>query len=459
MRHSLLFLVVSTIAVRQLPAQSISGPTPPADQLQHAQELFSRSDWSGTLTAYTAIAREFPNNALARFRVGVSLMELGKYADAEQSLRQGEALGIPAGQAAFRLAQLFAEEHKADDAIAQLQRAAENQLLILPSTLASDRHLASLKSHPRWSEVLDTFDALVQPCKHDAHFHDFDFWVGDWDVRGTGQPPVGPPARNTVTVEDNGCVVMEHWHAPNGSEGQSFNIYDRSYGVWRQTWVDNGGGQHDYRGALKDGNMVFLGDTPAPRGQRGRIPTRLTFFHISQDSVRQFSEVSSDSGRTWQVNYDLMYVRRAPGAKDGKEPTTSRQLSDADRAAIRALDSSFVTGWLRDDTTAVLALFASDAQLLPPGSQPVVGVDAIRGWWWPSDGSRTRIVSFVRSIDEIVGTQDLAFMRGTGTLRWTYTKNGSTSTQSNRSLDLIVMARDATGSWRIIRQMWTTLPS
>ena len=92
--------------------------------------------------------------------------------------------------------------------------------------------------------------------------------------------------------------------------GQSFNIFDRSIGKWRQTWVDNIGGQHDYRGQLENGNMVFVGDTPAPNGALGRVPTRLTFFRIGADSVRQFSEVSPDSGRTWQTSYNLMYVRR-----------------------------------------------------------------------------------------------------------------------------------------------------
>lgn len=75
---------------------------------------------------------------------------------------------------------------------------------------------------------------------------------------------MGPAARNTVTVDDNGCVVIEHWSAPSGSEGQSFNIFDRSIGTWRQTWVGNIGGQHDYRGGLKDGNMVYVGNTPPP---------------------------------------------------------------------------------------------------------------------------------------------------------------------------------------------------
>ena len=74
-----------------------------------------------------------------------------------------------------------------------------------------------------------------------------------------------------------------------------------------------GDAYHDYRGELKDGNMVFIGDTPAPNGQLGRVPTKLTFFHIAKDSVRQYSETSSDSGRTWQAAYDLMYVRRKQG--------------------------------------------------------------------------------------------------------------------------------------------------
>jgi hypothetical protein len=55
-----------------------------------------------------------------------------------------------------------------------------------------------------------------------------------------------------------------------------------------------------------------VGDTPAPNGKLGRVPTRLTFFHIGKDSVRQFSEISPDSGKTWTPNYDLIYVRR-PG--------------------------------------------------------------------------------------------------------------------------------------------------
>jgi uncharacterized protein (TIGR02246 family) len=154
------------------------------------------------------------------------------------------------------------------------------------------------------------------------------------------------------------------------------------------------------------------------------------------------------------VAYDLMYVRRkVPSVAPMAAP-----LSLGDIAAIRALDSVFVQGWLRDDTSAVLSVFARDAALLPPGSAPVVGVDAIRAYWWPRDGSRTQIRSFKRDIAEIEGTSAMAFIRGTATLAWAYTKDGKTNEQTGRSNDMIVVARDASGQWRIVRQVWNTVP-
>lgn len=283
---------------------------PPAEQLNRAAALFAQRDWAGALAAYSDIAKAYPTHALSRFRVGAALLELGRADEGESNLRQGEKLGVPAGQSAYRLAQALAEQHRADDAIRELRRAAASGLFVPPSALAADAHLSSLRTNAGWAAVVDAFDTIVRPCAHDPRYREFDFWLGDWDVRPTGQPPAGQPSRNTVTSDEDGCVLTEHWESPSGSKGRSFNVFDRSYGLWRQTWVDNVGGQHDYKGSLKDGNMVFVGDTPAPNGQLGRVPTRLTFFKIGKDTVRQFSEISNDSGRTWQVSYDLTYVRR-----------------------------------------------------------------------------------------------------------------------------------------------------
>ena len=66
-------------------------------------------------------------------------------------------------------------------------------------------------------------------------------------------------------------------------------------------------------------------------------------------------------------------------------------LTEQDRAEIRALDARFVRGWLDDDEGAVLSVYAPDAILFPPGTTPLDGLVAIRAFWWPTDGSRTRI--------------------------------------------------------------------
>ena len=134
---------------------------------------------------------------------------------------------------------------------------------------------------------------------------------------------------------------------------------------------------------------------------------------------------------------------RPTGASPG-----SRTLSDRDRAAILALD-----------TAGVLALFHPDAVLLPPGGRPVEGVRAIRAYWWPEDGSHTRITAFTRELAEVQGTPDLAWFRGDAALRWVYANNGKEASQTSRSTDLVLLAPDSAGGWRIIRQMWSPAPA
>jgi len=146
------------------------------------------------------------------------------------------------------------------------------------------------------------------------------------------------------------------------------------------------------------------------------------------------------------------------GCGFGSGRPASGALTGADRDAIHALDTAFVQAWLRDDTLGVLGLFSPDAVLMPPGSAPVQGIEAIRAYWWPTDGSHTRITGFTREPVEVGGAHLFAYYRGRASLSWEYTKDGKTSAQTSRSTDLVLMAPDATGRWRIVRQMWSPLP-
>jgi ketosteroid isomerase-like protein len=136
------------------------------------------------------------------------------------------------------------------------------------------------------------------------------------------------------------------------------------------------------------------------------------------------------------------------------------QLTARDSSAIQKIQSAYVAAWLADDTSAVLATLDSAALLLPPGHLPVQGHDAIRAFWWPTDGSHTTITDFEWSLDELVGTQQLAFTRGTSRVAWRYVKDTVHAEQTSRTTSLTILARAADGQWRIIRQMWgPPLPS
>jgi hypothetical protein len=135
-------------------------------------------------------------------------------------------------------------------------------------------------------------------------FRQFDFWVGDWNVT-SGDQPVGT---NLVTLEEDGCVVHEHWTGARGGTGQSFNYYDRVDRQWHQQWVSNSGNVLDLAGTLAGGTLTLHGERRQPDGSLLRH--RLSFRANSDGTVRQLWETSSDSGATWAVSFDGLYRKK-----------------------------------------------------------------------------------------------------------------------------------------------------
>jgi len=274
-----------------------------------AQAAWTKGDWRTAASSYSALAARDTLNPQFRFRLGVALIGLRRHAEARAPLEAAERLGTPVSQAAFRLAIAAPDP---DVASRELRRATDAGLARLPVPPPAVPDLERLRADPRYAEFEKAMDRNARPCLHDDRYGEFDFWLGTWDVRPTGQPSA-PPARNVITKTNDGCVVLESWTAP-GSEGQSFNIFDRTRGKWFQIWVDNSGGLHEYSGGIRDGAMVYEGEMPARRPSTGRVRTRLTFTPSAR-GVRQFSESTRDTGKTWQVNYDLFYTRAGAASR------------------------------------------------------------------------------------------------------------------------------------------------
>ena len=277
--------------------------------MERAQAAYTASDWKTAAEAYATLAKRTPDQPMPHFRLGVSLINLNRAAEAKSHIETAEKLGTPVIAASYRLAQVEAVAGNKDAAFKQLERSTVAGATVQNFTPDSDPFLAPLKGDPRYKDLLTAMDRNAHPCMYDPHSKEFDFWLGDWDVRPRGNP-AAPPSRNTITKIHDGCVVLETY-VSGGYTGQSFNMRDPSVGRWNQTWVDKAGGLHVYYGEVRDGNMYYDGEMPDPNAPTTkRIRARVTFFSFGADSVRQFSESTRDDGKTWFVNYDLIYTKR-----------------------------------------------------------------------------------------------------------------------------------------------------
>jgi hypothetical protein len=135
------------------------------------------------------------------------------------------------------------------------------------------------------------------PCRAAEH-HQFDFWIGHWDVF---LPNGNKAGENRIEVIEGGCALLEQWSGTRGPTGKSLNIYDGLRRVWHQTWVDSTGGLLVLEGHWVDGRMVLSSSVPPIQ--------RITWSPQPDGSVRQLWESSKD-GKTWSTAFDGKYVKK-----------------------------------------------------------------------------------------------------------------------------------------------------
>ncbi len=133
-------------------------------------------------------------------------------------------------------------------------------------------------------------------------YRQFDFWAGDWDVFDIGSTAKSAHVR--VDRELDGCVLHERYEGANGTNGESFTIYDASRRVWHQTWVTDKGQLLVIEGHFQDGAMVLSGVEHLADGKAKQV--RGT-WRAMKGEVRETAITSIDGGKTWQPWFDLMF--------------------------------------------------------------------------------------------------------------------------------------------------------
>jgi hypothetical protein len=142
-----------------------------------------------------------------------------------------------------------------------------------------------------------------------AESRQFDFWVGEWDVTTSGTNVL--VAESTITMDDQGCDILEFWRPFTGAHGHSINAYDSSDRKWHQMWVDATGRVTPYAGTFHDGVMYLDNLGPPPPGAPANLRRRMNFQQLDPNTVRQWGERFDEHTQSWAIAWDLTYHRRA----------------------------------------------------------------------------------------------------------------------------------------------------
>lgn len=166
------------------------------------------------------------------------------------------------------------------------------------------RYVSSLIVCAMSMTCVSVADAQPKPSCSDERSHQFDFWIGDWEVY-SGDTLQG---HNRIEPILDGCVLQENWVGAQGSAGSSFNFFNPQTGRWQQFWVWRNGTTLDLQGAFADGRMVLEGQSQTRDGKT--VQNRITWYDNDDGTVRQHWEVSPDSGETWSTAFDGLYRKK-----------------------------------------------------------------------------------------------------------------------------------------------------
>lgn len=280
--------------------QTSSSVTP--EMRTEANVVFLARDWSKAASAYETIVRLEPGNATANYRLGFSFLNLNRNVEAQKHLEKALKVA-PNPTFALALARVYARTSNKPKAFDTLEKSITLGG-IAPEALAAEKDFAAWKDDPGFKELVRKSDIAVNPCKAAPEFRQFDFWIGEWEVKNAQGQPAGSSSVQLILGQ---CIIFENWTGGSGTSGKSFNIYDANDKKWHQSWVDDKGTFTHYIGGIQDGKMVLVADTIV---EGKKTLAKMTFSKLPNGDVRQFGENSTDEGKTWVTEFDLIYSRK-----------------------------------------------------------------------------------------------------------------------------------------------------
>lgn len=122
----------------------------------------------------------------------------------------------------------------------------------------------------------------------------------------------------------------------------------------------------------------------------------------------------------------------------------------AEETAIRAQDAAWNAAIVAKNDSAIGAMYADNATLMPPNEKPVNGSAAIRTFWaqmWPMNASLVITPTAV----VVAGSGDMATEAGT----WVFSATDSTGPLNDNGKYLVHWHKIGT-DWKIVDDIWNS---
>lgn len=156
--------------------------------------------------------------------------------------------------------------------------------------------------------ILETPTIMAQSSDPNLQekYHQFDFWIGKWDVYKLDTETISGKSEIESIIDSIG--ILENYATVDGKySGKSLNKYNPAKERWEQYWIDNSGLTLYLVGGIVDGKMI-LDDlqTGDPKNGFNQIIWQL----LPNGDVQQTWNISTDNGQTWKTVFDGIYKKR-----------------------------------------------------------------------------------------------------------------------------------------------------
>lgn len=129
-------------------------------------------------------------------------------------------------------------------------------------------------------------------------------------------------------------------------------------------------------------------------------------------------------------------------------------LSDADRAAIQAFDSSFMVAANAGSVEGLTALYTDSATVMPPGMPASKGTEAIRQMW---TGMMAQGRPSLRLTNTMIhGLGGLAYTTGTYHVEFAPADTAAPAPPPEDGKYLVVLRKQQDGSWKVVADIWNS---